>query len=348
MKFKSKYMQLPRAVLVGKDAVLELNSLLEDLKLQGRALILADETTYKIAGKKCEEVLKRRHGTVVELIDDASEIEVERITASCEDIDFIVGIGGGKVIDVAKLASKKRSIEFLSIPTAASHDGMASSRASIKGRDGSVSIEAHAPLGVLADTKIIKNSPLRLYASGCGDILSKFTATLDWELANKVKGEGISEYSIALSRMTAKIIMDSSSVVAKRTEEGVRKVVKALISSGVAMSIAGTSRPGSGSEHKFSHTLDILSPNSGLHGEQCGIGSIMMMHMHGGDWETIRDVLKEIGAPTTAAELGFDAETIVDALIKAREIRPQRYTILEHIPLDKRSAQSLAEETRVI
>jgi glycerol-1-phosphate dehydrogenase [NAD(P)+] len=348
MEFKSKFMQLPRAVLVGKDALTELNFLLEELKLAGAALIIADKTTYEIAGKKCQDVLRERHEAAVELISDATVGEVDRITKSCRDVDFVIGVGGGKAIDVAKLASKNSGLEFLSVPTAASHDGIASSRASIKSESGSVSIEAHAPFGVLADTEIIKNSPYRLYASGCGDIISKYTAVMDWELAQKVKGEELSEYSIALSRMTAQIIMDSCDVVAKRSDEGARKVVKALISSGVAMSIAGSSRPGSGSEHKFSHALDLIAPNGALHGEQCGLGTIMMMSLHGGDWKTIRDALKKIGAPTTAAELGLDDDIIIEALLKAGEIRPHRYTILEHKPLDKKSAQRLAENTDVI
>ena len=348
MEFKSKFMQLPRAVLAGKDALTELNFLLEELKLAGAALIIADKTTYEIAGKKCRDVLRERHEAAVELISDATIGEVDRITKSCRDVDFVIGVGGGKAIDVAKLASKNSGLEFLSVPTAASHDGIASSRASIKGESGSVSIEAHAPFGVLADTEIIKNSPYRLYASGCGDIISKYTAVMDWELAQKVKGEELSEYSIALSRMTAQIIMDSCDVVAKRSDEGVRRVVKALISSGVAMSIAGSSRPGSGSEHKFSHALDLIAPNGALHGEQCGLGTIMMMSLHGGDWKTIRDALKKIGAPTTAAELGLDDDIIIEALLKAGEIRPHRYTILEHKPLDKKSAQRLAENTDVI
>ena len=56
-----------------------------------------------------------------------------------------------------------------------------------------------------------------------------------------------------------------------------------MISSGMAISIAGNSRPASGSEHKFSHALDMIAPKPALHGEQCGVGTIMMMYLHGGD-----------------------------------------------------------------
>lgn len=55
------------------------------------------------------------------------------------------------------------------------------------------------------------------------------------------------------------------------------------------MCIAGSSRPTSGSEHMFSHALDVLHPGKALHGEQCGVGCIMMMNLHGGDWKAIRD-----------------------------------------------------------
>ncbi len=93
--------------------------------------------------------------------------------------------------------------------------------------------------------------------------------------------------------------------------------MKALVSSGVAMSIAGSSRPASGSEHKFSHMLDMIAPRPALHGEQCGVGSIMMMYLHGGDWRAIRDALSTIGAPTTARQLGIPEEHIVEALVRA-------------------------------
>ncbi len=346
---KPRFMQLPRSVLVGRDSIEKVNFICRDLGLGGNALVVSDPTTYEVAGKRVSEVLGEEHAVEVETVRVASLEEVEKVKklVSGKEITFIAGVGGGSVIDVAKLAAKESSIEFLSIPTAASHDGIASSRVSLKRQGGTVSISARAPLGVIADTEIIRRSPYRLTASGCGDIVAKFTAVADWELGRLKNGEEYSEYAAALSRMTAKIVADSSSLIMKKSEESIRRVVKALISSGVAMSIAGSSRPGSGSEHKFSHTLDILAPKPALHGEQCGVGAIMMMKLQGGDWEEIRDVLKRIGAPTTAKELDIEPEIIVSALTKAHEIRPERYTILGD-GLTKEEATELASSTGVI
>ncbi|MFQ5800438.1 MAG: NAD(P)-dependent glycerol-1-phosphate dehydrogenase, partial [Candidatus Hydrothermarchaeales archaeon] len=286
----------------------------------------------------------------VEIISDATSEEVSRVEELLRNncSRFAVAVGGGKVIDVTKLASKNSGIEFLSIPTAAAHDGIASSRASIKRDGNTVSIGANAPVAIIADTAVIQRGPYRLLASGCGDIISKYTSVKDWELARDKRGEEFSEYAAALSMMSAKIIMDSSATISNGSEESTRKVVKALISCGVAMSIAGSSRPASGSEHKFSHALDAIAQNPALHGEQCGVGTIMMMRLHGGDWEKIKEALSKIGAPTTAKELGIEEGLIVKALVKAREIRPERYTILEEVKLTERDAERLARETGVI
>ena len=127
-----------------------------------------------------------------------------------------------------------------------------------------------------------------------------------------------------------------------------KQVVKALISSGMAISIAASSRPASGSEHKFSHALDMVAPKPALHGEQCGVGTIMMMYLHGGNWESIRDALKIVKAPTTAEELGIEPEYIIEALKIAHTIRKDRYTILGDRGLTDEAARKLASNTGVI
>ena len=124
--------------------------------------------------------------------------------------------------------------------------------------------------------------------------------------------------------------------------------LNALISCGVAMSIAGNSRPCSGSEHLFSHALDSIKTTGAMHGEQCGVGSIMMTYLYGANWKRIRDTLRRLGAPTTAAELGVADEDVVKALELAATIRPERYTILQKLNLDYDACEKVAKTTEVI
>ena len=207
---------------------------------------------------------------------------------------------------------------------------------SIRSEGRKTSMQAIPPIAVVADTKIISKAPRRLLGAGVGDIISNQTAVLDWKLAGQ-KAD-YSEYAAALSEMAAKLVVHDIEKVASGSEEGVRLVVKALISSGVAMSIAGTSRPASGGEHKFSHWLDSNCDNPALHGEQCGLGSIVTMYLHGGNWEKIRDTLSTVKAPVTAKELGIDESLLLSALINSKEIRPQRTTIL-----DKKTSSQIEE-----
>ena len=114
------------------------------------------------------------------------------------------------------------------------------------------------------------------------------------------------------------------------------------------MSIAGSSRPCSGSEHLFSHALDLLVESDSMHGEQCGVGSIMITYLYGANWKRIRDTLKCLGAPTTARELGAKDEDIIKALEIATTIRPDRYTILQKLNMNYKACEKVAKATEVI
>jgi glycerol-1-phosphate dehydrogenase [NAD(P)+] len=140
--------------------------------------------------------------------------------------------------------------------------------------------------------------------------------------------------------MTAELLMKNARTIRPGQEESAWFVIKALVSSGVAMSIAGSSRPGSGGEHKFGHALERIAPGKALHGEACGIGTIITMYLHGGDWREIRNALRQVGAPTTPEDLGIPDGTAVDALLMAKDIRPERFTILD-MGLSRESAEHL-------
>ena len=283
---------MPREVHIGPNVLDDIGEICKNLRLFDEALVVSGYHTFDVAGKRTVEALEKSDfGVEVVKVKDASMESVEMVQERIANASVVLGVGGGKIIDVAKLASTNAHNYFISVPTTASHDGIASPMASIKNDIGSVSKSANSPMAVVADTGIINDSPFRLIAS-------------DWKLAYRLRNEPYSESAAALSEMTAKLIIKSSDSIKEGLEESARIVVKSLFSSGMAISIAGSSRPASGSEHLFSHALDRVAKKPALHGEQCGVGTIMMMHLHGGDWRSIQNILKTIGAPTTAAELG--------------------------------------------
>jgi len=347
---KLHQMQLPREVIVGNETLDYVTHICKKLGFKS-AFVVTGPKTYKIAGH-----------IIIDLLDD-SKITVDHFLASSstmkevgvvrERIDetkpqVVLGVGGGTKIDVAKLSAARQGIPFISVPTTASHDGIASPLASIKGSQKPYSIMAQAPMAIIVDTKVIVQAPHRYTASGCGDVIAKFTAVRDWHLAHKVKNEYYGEYAASLAMMSAKLVAKNAELIKPGNEEGLRILLEALISCGVAMSIAGSSRPSSGSEHLFSHTLDLIAPKPALHGEQAGVGTIMMACLHGLNWRRIKAKLEKAGAPTTSNELGVESHDIIEALVKARTIRAGRYTVLNEKRLTNRSARTLARKTRVI
>lgn len=342
--------ELPREVILGESVIDLTGEVMKRLNMRS-ILIASGEHTYAIAGERVARSIKNAGMTVGHIVVEASTMsEVERVREVIREVgpDAVAGVGGGKIIDVAKLSSSDSGIPFISVPTNASHDGTTSPFASIKGRKRPYSVEARAPIAVIADTSVIGKAPYRFIASGCGDIVGKYTAVRDWELGHRRTNEYYSEYAADLALMSAKLVLKNAKGIRKNTQGSIRIVVKALISCGVAMSVAGSSRPCSGSEHLFSHALDFLAPKPALHGEQCGVGTIMMANLHGLDWRFVKKRLRVIGAPTTAVELGIDPEYVIKALTQARSIRPERYTILDERELAEETAERLARETEVI
>jgi len=344
-------MSLPREVVVGNETLLLISDICRRLGFSKSAFVVTGPETQNVAGKMVIDLLHDKGVNVDHLIVASSTMwDVRAVEEKIQELkpQVVLGIGGGTKIDVAKLSSARQGIPFISIPTTASHDGIASPFASVKGLTKPYSVVAQSPMAIVADTSIIIHSDYRFTASGCGDVIAKFTAVRDWEMAHKEKNEYYGEYAASLALMSATLVMKNVDVIKPGMEEGLRVVLEALISCGVAMSIAGSSRPCSGSEHLFSHALDIVAPNTAMHGEQCGVGTIMMAYLYEADWESIKATLQKAGAPTTAEELGVEPESVVEALVRAGKIRPERYTILEEKKLNYDSAEKLAKATGVI
>lgn len=317
-----KHAELPLFVEIGEGAVEVVSILVKDLRAEN-IVMLSGKTSYKIAGKIVEESTNLTYTYILENRDVVRKLIAK---LSYGDADCIIAVGGGRIIDSGKLLASELNVPLVTVPTTASHDGMASPVASF--RNGEVfSIFTKPPSAVVADTSIISRSPSRLTRAGFGDLVSNITAVKDWKLSKEIDPTDYSEIAASIAYMPAKMAIEKTPTV--------EDLVRGLVMSGVAMSIAGSSRPASGAEHKFSHSLDILGIGRALHGEQVGIGTIIMEYFHevtyGGDWEKIKGAMESFGCVTKLRDVGISKKDALTALMNAKKIRPSRYTILDAV-----------------
>ncbi|MEZ0290416.1 MAG: NAD(P)-dependent glycerol-1-phosphate dehydrogenase [Sulfolobales archaeon] len=344
---------LPKRIIIGDGVRSDLPKHLRELNLTGTLIIITGENVTRSIGRELSDILRsggyevQMYATREATIDSVNRL-IEEILRDNLRASGVLGVGGGKAVDTAKYLAWKLNIPFVSVPTSPSHDGITSPFASLRGLQVIVSVKTATPIMILADMDYISKAPKKFLLAGVGDLIGKFTAILDWRLAHNLLGEYYAEYAASLALHSAKHVMSFWEKIMHGSREGYRTVIEGLISSGVAMCIAGSTRPASGSEHLFSHALDKVANYPALHGEQVGVGTIMMAYLHNKNWRRIKRFLEMIGAPTTAKNLGVPEEKVIEALTIAHKIRPDRYTILGREGLSWRAAENLARVTGVI
>ncbi|NHI93620.1 MAG: NAD(P)-dependent glycerol-1-phosphate dehydrogenase [Candidatus Lokiarchaeota archaeon] len=350
----SHKINLPHKILIGSNILDKIGELCQKLGFprnggNNRIFLVTGPKTKEIAGKAVKDHLEDAKFKVK--IYETKEANIGYVNWAVDlikdyDPSLVIGVGGGKNIDIAKLSSFECGLPFISVPTTLAHDGVASPFCSLKGLELDHSFEAQTPIAILADTSVMISAPPQLLSAGFGDMISNLTAVKDWRMAHRIKNEYYGHYAALLSQMASELMLKNYDKINPNSEESVRIVLEAVISSSMAMAVAGSSRPASGSEHLFSHALDKIAPNHALHGHQCGVGAIMMMYLHDGDWKEIKNALEYVGAPTTAEGLRIKDETIIKALTIAHKMR-DRFTILQ-TGLTKDAAENLAKSTGVI
>jgi len=332
----------PRFLEVGADL---LPSLIEIIQNQGyatrRVLLLGDRTTFAIGGNTIARNFQKRKIRVIKtVVDSCDEPMVDRITATIKHRlpDLVIGFGGGRVLDAAKLAAGRARIKYLSVPTILSNDGIASPVSVIKDRNGiPVSHLTRPPWGVVVDIKVVQKAPIRHLRAGIGDLISNLSAVYDARLAKNRKAGYVDDYALSLAEAGPARLLEQKNPRIKHPDFLMR-LTEGLAQSGLAMGIAGSSQPASGSEHKISHSLDQIHPrNRNLHGEQVGLATIFTMVIQENHYlSRVRAFYRRIGFPVKLSYLGLTPEIFCRIVAYALRIRPDRYTILEDRKLKDR------------
>lgn len=262
--------------------------------------------------------------------------------------DAVVAIGGGRTLDVAKYAATRAAVPMIAVATNLAHDGLCSPVASLEYRGGKGSFGVAMPLGVVVDLDYVQAAPPRMVRSGIGDAVSNLSAIEDWQLASRERGEPIDGLAVTFARTAAEAILHRVDGIGD--DDFLIALAEALVLSGMAMSVAGTSRPCSGACHEIIHAVDSMYPGKSNHGELAGIGALFAYFLRennpsraGGTdasanspsrFDQIAACLSRHDLPRTPAEIGLTDEQFRDAVLKAPSMRPDRYTILEHLDLD--------------
>ncbi|GAA2133346.1 iron-containing alcohol dehydrogenase family protein [Kitasatospora kazusensis] len=248
--------------------------------------------------------------------------------------DAMVGLGGGKIIDAAKYAAARVGLPLVAVATNLAHDGLCSPVSTLDNDAGRGSYGVPSPIGIIVDLDVISKAPRRFVAAGIGDVISNISACADWELSHTVTGEPIDGLAIAMARSAGENLLRHPGTL---DEPGLlTTLAEALVLSGIAMNIAGSTRPSSGACHEICHALDVLYPKrSAQHGEQVGLGAAFATYLRGDHRLAglIVERLASHGLPVTAAQIGFTEAEFTKAVDYAPNTRPGRFTILEHLDL---------------
>ncbi len=203
---KSKFLK------VGNGTINAVEETLRHNNVKGKILYIADPFVDKLYGSIVRpqiEAVGRLKDQLCDYNTIAYAMDIaEKVIAT--DIDCIVGMGGGRVLDVCKYAAYVSKKPYLSIPTTAANDGMVSPIAVLKRQDEKPkSLGCAMPTMILVDTDVIQSGPIQNIKAGIGDTISNYMALKDWEFAVSRGKDEMNGFAYLMSKNSLDALMDT-------------------------------------------------------------------------------------------------------------------------------------------
>lgn len=338
MSLQMRMVPAPHFVDIRVGALDDLSQILEDQRISsgGHVAVITSQGGAQPLSKTLKNSAPKAtfFTTAGNSINDAKSLADE---IKNQNFDAVVGVGGGRVIDVTKYAASQVQLPMVSVATNLAHDGIASPVSILELNGGRGSFGVTSPVAVIIDLGIVKKAPERYIRAGIGDVLSNLSAVKDWELAQSLSLEKVDGLAASLARTSAEALIGRTDSI--DSDDFLVVLAEALVLSGIAMGMAGSSRPCSGACHEISHAIDELFPNrTQPHGEQVGVGALFATFLREADerFAELAFALAQHNLPVNSQDLGFTSEEFAQAIFKAPETRPERFTILEHLALDEK------------
>lgn len=331
-------------VIVGNGAISRLPEIIKELGGKS-AFIIADKNTYAAAGERVEDILTNAGVKVAKYVFSESEPQPDETNVglavmSLDPVfDIVLGVGSGVINDISKIVANVSGKPYVIVGTAPSMDGYASATSSMTVEGLKVSLPSKCADVIVGDLDVLCKAPLKMMASGLGDMLAKYVSICEWRISSLINGEYFCEDIAQLVRDSLKKCIDNADGLLERDEAAVKSVFEGLVICGAAMKFAGCSRPASGVEHYLSHVWDMRGAEFGtpveLHGIQCALGTLIAIKLY----ERIKNVTPDKERALNYAE-SFDfcawSETLREFLGKgaeamiALEEKEQKYNIDKH------------------
>ena len=347
MQFSSKYIQGPGA-----------SKLLPEImdKLGGKNLVL----TTKSQKQRIETIMQGR-GRVELFSGEASYEEIARVESIAKEIGAtsIAAVGGGKVIDVAKITSDHLGIPVIVAPSIAATDAPCSGCAVTYTANGEyikVEYQKTNPRVVLIDTEVIAKAPARFISSGMGDAFATYLEALACEATgspNECVGGGQRTLTaMALCKLCMDTLFEYGEQAKKDADRGiVSDAIEKIIETNTLLSGLGFESAGLGMCHAVSNTFTFFPQcHSMHHGEKVAFGCLVELEMY--DPLGIRDKTYEffanIGLPITLADMMLPDAADEQIMLMARDVAkndPSQYSHHEPYEFD---AQKIFDAIRAV
>lgn len=306
--FPGKYIQ-------GVGAIDELPALIDLLGKQG--LILASPTVSDKVFPGCGVDWGACAIPIEVFRGECCEKELSRVSATIAqtNVNVLVGMGGGKTIDTAKIAADRAGIPVIIVPTIASTDAPCSGCAVLYSNNGifdSVCYQKSNPVVVLVDTGIIAAAPTRFLVAGMGDALSTWFEARSCERTQSANECG--GYGTALGLTIAKLCYESllsHGVAAKLANERhiVTPALDHIVEANILLSGIGFESAGLAAAHSIHNGLTALAEtHSFYHGEKVAFGvltGLQLVDASSDEVATVFSFCEDIGLPTTLADIGL-------------------------------------------
>ncbi len=275
-----------RNIIYSEDALVHLPKVLGSFVDGRRSILVADQRTFDILGRQARHTLEEKGWPVHQIIVPDSSYG----SPVCDDTthnwlneqfppaDIALAVGSGVINDLTKWSAFEHDLPYAVVATAATMNGYTAANVAPTIKGVKSLIRARAPLAVFAVPSVIINAPSELTAAGLGDTIAKPLSTTDWLFNNIFCEENFCRYCSEIINSLETYYFNHPEDIRTRQPAAIEALLNALLYSGIAMTIIGTSAPASGGEHLLSHTLDMMSGIDGvahdLHGRQVGIGTI--------------------------------------------------------------------------